>query len=85
LYKQIQSIFKKNEYEWDYKYDWVISPAVNTETSTKMLVNANETSKFPIHFNANKEEDKQNLVIEKGMKKEHKQERAELPVIIMEE
>jgi len=83
LYRLIQTIFKENEYEWDYKYDWMTSQAISTETSTKMLFT--DVSKLPICLNnANKEENKRSLVIEKNLKEEQKQERTDLPAIIME-
>eukprot|EP00826_Nyctotherus_ovalis_P066811 TRINITY_DN9917_c0_g1_i6.p1 TRINITY_DN9917_c0_g1~~TRINITY_DN9917_c0_g1_i6.p1 ORF type:complete len:231 (+),score=73.30 TRINITY_DN9917_c0_g1_i6:510-1202(+) len=81
LCELIRAAFTRHELEWDYKYDWVASPIVNTETSSKLPLS--DTSKALFHFNANKEENKDNLVNEKKLKGEIRQMQ-EVPVIVME-
>lgn len=81
LQELVRKAFARNELEWDHKYDWMVSPVVNTETSSKLPLS--DASKVLFHFNANKEENKDNLVNEKKLKEESRQMQ-EFPVIAME-
>jgi len=78
LYTLINTIFAKEEWDWDYRYDWIVSQVGTTE----MLIT--DISKVPAHPNANKKDEREDRIEEKGLKMKQIQMQ-ERPEIIMEE